>query len=82
MKRTIVALKLYLGSLAIGLFIVGWALVARTDSAKASTQSAQSASRQIVVVQPGATSPAGLAPLPDLPPIPDLPRAPIRTRTS
>jgi hypothetical protein len=91
MKQTILTLKLYLGSLAVGLFIVGWALITRSDAAKQAAQTAAPALRRIVVmVQPSTTTASGgspnqaapgLAPIPDLPPIPALP-APIRTRTS
>ena len=87
MRQRILALKVAAGSLAVGLFVLGWALVARADAAKAVLSAQQAPRRIVVVIQPGATSaPAAgnvassLAPIPDLPPIPAPP--PIRTRSS
>lgn len=88
MKRRILALKIVAGSVAVGLFIFGWALIARTEAMQ-SVQSAPWAPRRIVIVVPsgadraGASGPAvsGLASMPELPPIPAPPAA-IRTRSS
>jgi len=38
MKSRLVALKLYLAGLAIGLFILGWALIARSEAADLASQ--------------------------------------------
>ena len=79
MQRRLVALKLSIVGLAVGLFIFGWALIARTEAAKIEAQN--SALRRTIIVPSGAVNDGqGLTTLPDLPPIPTLP--PIRTRTS
>lgn len=84
MKQNILALKISLAGLAIGLFFYGWALVARADASK-NTQAVAPRRIVIVVQQPGSSATgslnAGSVTMPDLPPIPNLP-APIRTRTS
>lgn len=73
MKRRIFALKLSILGLTIGLFIFGWALVARleADDLEALRQTS---------TPPSNENTSSLTMLPDLPPIPTLP--PIRTRVS
>jgi hypothetical protein len=73
MKKNLLALKLYLVGLAVGMFVVGWALVARSDAAKMAEL--YIAPRRATIVPGGV-----VVARPDLPPIPTLP--PIRTRTS
>jgi hypothetical protein len=50
MKSTILALKLYLAALALGLFVFGWALTARREAERLAAQNASGA--RIIVVAP------------------------------
>jgi hypothetical protein len=82
MKHNIAALKLYLVGLAIGLFILGWALVVRLEAARFAQQEAE---RRALVEQAGSdgaldSGASDLEKMLGLQPIPTLP--PIRTRTS
>ncbi len=48
-RTTLLALKLYIVALALGLFVFGWALIARRDAARVAAQ--DPATPQIIVVQ-------------------------------
>ncbi len=41
MKSRLIALKLYVVGLAIGLFVLGWALIARSEAADLAGQASQ-----------------------------------------
>ncbi len=54
-RTTLLALKLYIVALALGLFVFGWALIARRDAARVAAQ--DPATPQIIVVLPNDTVP-------------------------
>ncbi len=51
-RTTLLALKLYIVALALGLFVFGWALIARRDAARVRIAAQDPATPQIIVVLP------------------------------
>lgn len=81
MKQKFLTVKLYLLGLVIGLFMLGWSLIARTDQVQPETaaQTTQATAPQPALARPNRNTTLQQN-VPALRPIPSAPR--FRTRTS